>query len=78
LWVVVRSESLDRLSDIFDLETNDLLLVTGTADAIAVDSDLSGKALVFFGVNLERLLYKVLQDHGAVSANPFLLLLFSH
>ena len=76
MWVVVRCESLDHLSDVFNLVTNDFLLVTWTADSIAVNGDLSRKALVLFCVNLERFLDELLQDNRAVLADLFLLLLF--
>lgn len=53
---------MDHLHDIFNLETDYLLLIAGTTNTITVNGDNAWKSLVFLVVNFKTLFDKVLNN----------------
>jgi hypothetical protein len=62
LRFVVRRVILDKVVNVFDLISDHLLLITGTANTISVDRDLHRRSFILFNVGVEGFLYEILDD----------------
>ena len=76
LRFVVGRVILDEVVNVNDLISDHLLLVTGSANTVSVDRNLSGWSLVLFNIGIKGFLYKILDDLGTVFTNLLLLLFF--